>query len=78
MLELKGLQNGSDIRGVAIEGVAGEEINLTNRAVALISAAFADWINIRTSKIFYFFVFLIGICLEFIIEDWNTLIVFRF
>lgn len=45
----KHLQNGSDIRGVAIsEG--NEEENLTPRVVALIAAAFADWINLKTGK----------------------------
>lgn len=37
------LKSGSDVRGVASEGVKGEEINLTDKAVKDITAAFALW-----------------------------------
>ncbi len=38
------LQNGSDIRGVAVEGVAGEPVTLTEVEVQRITAAFAKWL----------------------------------
>ncbi|KAI7735979.1 hypothetical protein M8C21_022391 [Ambrosia artemisiifolia] len=38
------LQNGSDIRGVAVDGVAGEPITLTEPVTQAISAAFAAWL----------------------------------
>lgn len=38
------LQNGSDIRGVALEGVEGEEVNLTAEAVRIIARAFVIWL----------------------------------
>jgi phosphomannomutase len=39
------LQNGSDIRGVATEGIAGESINLTPAIVEKIAIAFVAWLN---------------------------------
>ncbi|KAI3793444.1 hypothetical protein L1987_36063 [Smallanthus sonchifolius] len=38
------LQNGSDIRGVAVDGVAGEPVNLTEPVTEAIAAAFAAWL----------------------------------
>ncbi|GMN51078.1 hypothetical protein TIFTF001_020235 [Ficus carica] len=38
------LQNGSDIRGVAIAGVEGEPVNLTEPVAEAIAAAFAAWL----------------------------------
>ncbi|XXG62031.1 hypothetical protein AAC387_Pa05g0484 [Persea americana] len=38
------LQNGSDIRGVAIDGVEGEPVNLTELVAKAIAAAFAAWL----------------------------------
>lgn len=38
------LQNGSDIRGVALEGVEGEEVNLTIETTRSIAMAFADFL----------------------------------
>lgn len=38
------LQNGSDIRGVALEGVPGEAVNLTVDIVSNIATAFADFL----------------------------------
>ncbi|KAK4256176.1 hypothetical protein QN277_009075 [Acacia crassicarpa] len=38
------LQNGSDIRGVAIDGVEGEPVNLTEPVAEAIGAAFAGWL----------------------------------
>ncbi len=41
----KALQNGSDIRGVALEGVEGEYINLTSEVVEKIGVAFQKWLE---------------------------------
>lgn len=38
------LQNGSDIRGVACEGIEGEHVNLTSEAAFAIGQAFALWL----------------------------------
>ncbi|MFA1015865.1 hypothetical protein [Dubosiella newyorkensis] len=46
----KELQNGSDIRGVALEGVDGEEINLTQQAVKDLAMAFSQWLQQKTGK----------------------------
>ncbi|MGK7891610.1 MAG: phosphomannomutase/phosphoglucomutase [Leptolyngbyaceae cyanobacterium] len=40
----KQLQNGSDIRGVALEGVADEPVNLTPDRVTILGKAFATWL----------------------------------
>ena len=39
------LQNGSDIRGVACEGIEGEAVNLTGEAAFAIGRAFAVWLT---------------------------------
>ncbi|KAI3426718.1 uncharacterized protein J3R85_009780 [Psidium guajava] len=39
------LQNGSDIRGVAVAGVEGEPVNLTEPVTEAIAAAFATWLK---------------------------------
>ena len=44
------LQNGSDIRGVALEGVDGEHVNLTNEVCRNIGAAFALWLSAKTGR----------------------------
>lgn len=44
------LQNGSDIRGVAIEGVAGEPVNLDKEAASRIGGAFIRWLAAKTGK----------------------------
>jgi phosphomannomutase len=41
----KELQNGSDIRGVAIEGVAGESVNLDNNKVRQLGKVFYQWLS---------------------------------
>lgn len=48
--EWKKLQNGSDIRGVAIEGVEGQTVNLTDDVVQRIASAFATWLSRKKSK----------------------------
>lgn len=42
------LQNGSDIRGVAIAGVEGEPVNLDETAAFKIGCAFAAWLRNKT------------------------------
>lgn len=44
------LQNGSDIRGIAAEGVAGEHVNLTNEAANVIARAFTGWLSEKVGK----------------------------
>ena len=44
------LQNGSDIRGVAMDGVDGEKVNLTQEVVMKIGYAFAQWLMNRIQK----------------------------
>lgn len=46
----KKLQNGSDIRGVALEGVAGEPVNLTPDIARQIACAFAIWLAEKKNK----------------------------
>ena len=43
-LNYKKLQNGSDIRGVAMEGIQGEEVNLTAEVAKKLGNAFAHWL----------------------------------
>ena len=42
--EFMKLQNGSDIRGIACEGIEGEHTNLTAEAAYTIGQAFARWL----------------------------------
>jgi len=44
------LQNGSDIRGVATEGMDGETVNLTTKTVEIIALAFIAWLSRHTGK----------------------------
>ena len=44
------LKSGTDIRGVATEGVPGEPVTLTNQAVARIVFGFARWLEERYQK----------------------------
>jgi phosphomannomutase len=46
----KKLQNGSDIRGVALEGIKGQEVNLTADVAKDIAAAFGKWLSKTTGK----------------------------
>lgn len=50
MQDLMKLQNGSDVRGIALEGVEGEHINLTADACNKIGQGFAEWLSRKTSK----------------------------
>ena len=49
-MDYKKLQNGSDIRGVALEGIEGQHINLTEQACKDIGRGFAVWILQKTGK----------------------------
>jgi len=49
-MDYKKLQNGSDIRGVALEGIEGQHINLTETAVRDIGRGFALWLQKKTDK----------------------------
>ncbi|HHV51648.1 MAG TPA: phosphomannomutase/phosphoglucomutase [Clostridiales bacterium] len=46
----KDLKSGTDIRGVAVEGVAGQPVNLTDDVVDSIAAGFAEWLIGKTGK----------------------------
>ena len=41
------LQNGSDIRGVALEGIEGQHVNLTEQACRDIGRGFALWLQAK-------------------------------
>ncbi len=44
------LQNGSDIRGVALEGIEGQNVNLTEQACRDIGRGFAVWLQKKCGK----------------------------
>ena len=44
------LQNGSDIRGVAMDGAAGEKVNLGKEETFRLTRAFAAWLAEKTGK----------------------------
>ncbi len=46
----KQFKSGTDIRGVAVEGVEGEPLNLTDDVVASMAGAFLIWLSQRTGK----------------------------
>lgn len=48
--EWKKLQNGSDIRGIAVPGVEGETVNLTDDVVNAIARSFALWLSEKKQK----------------------------
>ena len=52
MLEKKymKLQNGSDVRGIALEGIEGEHVNLTPEIAIYIAAAFAEYLGEKCGK----------------------------
>ena len=49
-MDYKKLQNGSDIRGVALEGIEGQHINLTEQVCRNIGRGFALWLCKKTGK----------------------------
>lgn len=50
-LELKKLQNGSDIRGVSLEGVQGEPITLGKEEARALTKGFILWLQDKTGKL---------------------------
>lgn len=49
-MDYKKLQNGSDIRGVALEGIEGQSVNLTEKVCKDIGRGFALWLIKKTGK----------------------------
>ena len=49
-MDYKKLQNGSDIRGVALEGIEGQHVNLTEQACRDIGRGFALWLKNTLGK----------------------------
>lgn len=49
-MDYQKLQNGSDIRGVALEGIAGEPVNLTPVQAKEIARAFVLWLSKKTGR----------------------------
>ena len=49
-MDYRKLQNGSDIRGVALEGIEGQHINLTEQACRDIGRGFALWLHKKAGK----------------------------
>ena len=48
--DYKKLQNGSDIRGVALEGIEGEKVNLGKTEAAALTSGFIRWLCDKTGK----------------------------
>jgi len=49
-MDYKKLQNGSDIRGVALEGIEGQHVNLTEQVCRDIGRGFSVWLSKKTGK----------------------------
>ncbi len=49
-MDIKKLQNGSDIRGVAMDGIPGEKINLDLETAEKIGIGFSQWLTKKTGK----------------------------
>ncbi len=49
-MDYKKLQNGSDIRGVALEGIEGQNVNLTEEVCKNIGRGFAVWLKNKAGK----------------------------
>jgi phosphomannomutase len=54
------LQNGSDIRGVAVDGIHGEKRNLTGEMVEKIAVAFVHWLKEKLDKHFHSMTIAVG------------------
>ena len=50
MIDFKKLQNGSDIRGVAIQTEGGPEVNLTKEVAGQITGSFVYWLSKKVQK----------------------------
>ena len=46
----KQFKSGTDIRGVAVEGVEGQNVNLTDEAAAKMADGFVLWLAQKTGK----------------------------
>lgn len=46
----KKLQNGSDIRGVALEGIEGQDVNLTPEIAGILACSFGAWLSAKKNK----------------------------
>ena len=46
----KQFKSGTDIRGVAVDGVEGEPLNLTDEVVSQMACGFLLWLSARTGK----------------------------
>ncbi|MEN8227382.1 MAG: phosphomannomutase/phosphoglucomutase [Bacteroidota bacterium] len=51
MEEWKKLQNGSDIRGVAMKGIPGEDVNLTTEVAYILGKSFVTWLEKRGGEL---------------------------
>ncbi len=49
-MDLLKLQNGSDIRGIALKGIPGEEVNLTPDTARKIALSFSQWLSKKINK----------------------------
>ena len=49
-MDWKKLQNGSDIRGVAMDGIEGENVNLDTQVASIIGRAFSQWLSLQSGK----------------------------
>ena len=49
-MDWKHFKSGTDIRGVAIDGVAGEPLDMTDEAVSTMAKAFAVWLSRAANK----------------------------
>ena len=49
-MDYKKLQNGSDIRGVALEGMEGQHVNLSEEVCRNIGRGFALWLMKKTGR----------------------------
>ena len=50
-MDLMKLQNGSDIRGVAVDGVEGEKVNLTPDIARQIGCAYVSWLEKKSGNL---------------------------
>ena len=50
MNDIMKLQNGSDIRGIAVEGVEGENVNITEEIALKIGCAYISWLSTKIGK----------------------------
>ncbi len=49
-MDLKKLQNGSDIRGIALEGIENETPNLGREETIRLTVGFIKWLGEKTGK----------------------------